>query len=202
MATLDTRIQFTKSRLYDAMTELLGKKAIGFITIKELCEAAGLNRGTFYLHYSAPMDVLRELQEELLGGGMLEFSGGENVLAEKLSGSVRLIRNNTAEMEIPFTHGYTGAPLYGPQTPADYGQHRGVGAAEMAWSMICDRPHRASAELGLHTMELLCGLDKSSKEGAVYSMTTSFELPRALEPGHTDLILGGVRGGAEASLAK
>ena len=84
MAVLDTRIQFTKSRLLAAMTELLGRKAIGFITIKELCEAAGLNRGTFYLHYSAPMDVLRELQEELSGGGMLDFSGGEALLAEKL----------------------------------------------------------------------------------------------------------------------
>ena len=84
MGNVDTRIQFTKSRLYAAMTELLGKKAIGFITIKELCETAGLNRGTFYLHYSAPMDVLREMQEELSGDGMLDFSGGEEQLAEKL----------------------------------------------------------------------------------------------------------------------
>ena len=136
----------------------------------------------------------------------LVIYGTEGILKpgdpNSFSGSVRLIPKNTPEMKIPFTHGYTGAPLYGPETPADYGQHRGVGAAEMAWSMICDRPHRASAELGLHTMELLCGLDKSSNEGAVYNMTTSLELPRALEPGHTDLILGGVRGGAEASLAK
>lgn len=77
MENVDTRIQYTKSRLYAAMTELLGKKAIGFITVKELCEAAGLNRGTFYLHYSAPMDVLRELQEELSREGLLDFTGDE-----------------------------------------------------------------------------------------------------------------------------
>lgn len=80
----DTRIQYTKSRLYTALTKLLGEKAIGFITVKEICETAGLNRGTFYLHYSAPIDVLREMQEELSGDGMLDFSGGEEVLAEKL----------------------------------------------------------------------------------------------------------------------
>lgn len=118
------------------------------------------------------------------------------------NGSVRLIRNNTREMELPFTHGFTGAPIYGPETPADYGQHRGVGAAEMAWSIIGGRPHRASAELGLHTTELLCGLDAASRTGTVYNMTTSFVQPEPLEPGHTDLILGGVRGGAEAALIK
>ena len=65
------------------------------------------------------------------------------------NGSVRLIRNNTQETEMPFTHGFTGSPLYGPETIADYGQHRGVGAAEMAWAMIGHRPHRASAGLAL-----------------------------------------------------
>lgn len=40
MANPDTRIQYTKSRLYAALTELLEKKAIGLITVKELCEAA------------------------------------------------------------------------------------------------------------------------------------------------------------------
>ena len=43
---------------------------------------------------------------------------------------------------------------------------------------------------------------ESPEEGVVYDMTASFTVPRALEPGHTDLILGGVRGGAEAALAK
>lgn len=117
-------------------------------------------------------------------------------------GSVRLIRDNAPEMEIPFTHGFTGSPIYGPETPADYGQHRGVGAAEMAWAILRDRPHRASAEMGLHTMELLCNLDCSAKESIVYEMTTTFLQPAPLPSGYTDLILGGIRGDAEASLVK
>ena len=45
---------------------------------------------------------------------------------------VRLVRNNAPEAELPFTHGFTGSPIYGPETPADYGQHRGTGGAEAA----------------------------------------------------------------------
>ena len=117
-------------------------------------------------------------------------------------GSVRLIRNNTKEAELPFTHGFTGSPIYGPETPADYGQHRGVGAAEMAWAILQNRRHRATAELGLHTMELLFGLDRSSREGIVYRMTTSFDQPAPLKPGFTDLVLGGTRCDAEGSLVE
>ena len=115
-------------------------------------------------------------------------------------GYVKLIRNNTKEVEMPFTHGFCGSPLYGPQTSADYGQHRGVGAAEMAWAMLGKRPHRASAEMGLHTLEVLYGLERSSKEGMTYCLTTTFQQPAPLPDGYTDCILGGVRAGAEGSL--
>ena len=107
------------------------------------------------------------------------------------------------EVELPFTHGFTGETLYGPETPADYGQHRGVGAAEMAWAIRNGRPHRASAELGLHTMELLLGIDRSAQTGRVYDMTTSFDLPAPLRSGYTDRVLGGsLRADAEASLMR
>ena len=101
---------------------------------------------------------------------------------------------------MPFTHGFTGSPLYGPETPADYGQHRGVGATEMAWAILGCRPHRASADMGLHTMEVLHGLELSSREEKVYRMTTTFQQPAPLPSGYTDQMLGGMRGDAEGSL--
>ena len=118
----------------------------------------------------------------------------------RFDGYVKLIRNNTQEVEMPFTHGFCGSPLYGPQTPADYGQHRGVGAVEMAWAIVGNRPHRASAEMGLHTSEILFGLERSSLEERTYHMTTTFQKPAPLPDGYTDCILGGVRAGAEGSL--
>ncbi len=134
----------------------------------------------------------------------LVIYGTEGILKlgdpNRFDSSVRLIRNNAPETVMPFTHGFTGAPLYGPETPADYGQHRGVGAAEMSWAMIGHRPHRASAEMGLHTMEILHGLDVSSAEERVYRMTTTFNQPAPLPAGYTDQILGGMRCDAEGSL--
>ncbi len=44
------------------MLQLLEQKPIGMITVKALCDAAGLNRGTFYLHYTEPIDVLKEME--------------------------------------------------------------------------------------------------------------------------------------------
>lgn len=137
----------------------------------------------------------------------LVIYGTEGILSlgspNNFNGFVRLMRNDSKEVELPFTHGFKGETLYGPETPADYGQHRGVGAAEMAWAILGNRPHRASVELGLHTMELLLGLDRSSAGGNVYEMTTTFAQPLPLQAGFTDRILNGsLRGSAEASLVK
>lgn len=62
MKNMDTRVQYTKARFHEAMLEMLEQKPIGSVTVKALCDAAGLNRGTFYLHYAEPIDVLREME--------------------------------------------------------------------------------------------------------------------------------------------
>lgn len=101
--------------------------------------------------------------------------------------TVKLIRVGEGECEIPLTHGYKGCPLYGEPTPYDWGGNRGVGAAELAWSLrLGKRPNRVGKELGLHTMEVLCGIDISSETGKVYEMTTTFDLPRPLPSGYLE----------------
>lgn len=44
----------------------LREKSIDKITIKEICEAAGLNRGTFYLHYDYPAALLSDIENQFL----------------------------------------------------------------------------------------------------------------------------------------
>lgn len=44
----------------EALISLLEKKNYEFITVKELCEKAGVNRSTFYLHYETMDDLLSE----------------------------------------------------------------------------------------------------------------------------------------------
>ena len=51
----NTAIRFNK-----ALLSLLEKKPFAYITISEICEKAGVNRSTFYLHYENTSDLLNE----------------------------------------------------------------------------------------------------------------------------------------------
>ena len=57
---------FNTALLMDqALLLLLEKKDLEFITIKEICQKAGVNRSTFYLHYENIMDLFQEAVEML-----------------------------------------------------------------------------------------------------------------------------------------
>ena len=50
----------TALRMNEALISLLEKKDLEFITVKEICETAGVNRSTFYLHYETISDLMNE----------------------------------------------------------------------------------------------------------------------------------------------
>ncbi len=50
----------TAAKMDEALLTLLEKKDFAYITVKELCETAGVNRSTFYLHYETVDDLLAE----------------------------------------------------------------------------------------------------------------------------------------------
>jgi predicted dehydrogenase len=64
-------------------------------------------------------------------------------------------------------------PLGDPPLP----QFRGVGAAEMVWALRAGRPHRASHELALHTLEVMSGAIASSEEHRAIELRST--CPRA-----------------------
>jgi AcrR family transcriptional regulator len=49
-----------------AFMELLRQKPIQSISIRELCDQAGINRGTFYTHYTDIHDLLRQIEDEMM----------------------------------------------------------------------------------------------------------------------------------------
>ena len=53
----------TASLMDEALILLLEKKEYSFITVKEICVKAGVNRSTFYLHYETIDDLLSECIE-------------------------------------------------------------------------------------------------------------------------------------------
>ena len=50
----------TAIKMDEALISLLDKKDFEYITIKEICDTAGVNRSTFYLHYDNTSDLLKE----------------------------------------------------------------------------------------------------------------------------------------------
>lgn len=50
----------TASYMDEALLALLENKNFEFITVKEICQKAGVNRSTFYLHYESMNDLLEE----------------------------------------------------------------------------------------------------------------------------------------------
>ncbi len=50
----------TALRMNEALLAILEKKDFEYITIKEICEKAGVNRSTFYLHYQNTRELLDE----------------------------------------------------------------------------------------------------------------------------------------------
>lgn len=50
----------TARRMDDALVSLLSEKELAYITVKEICDRAGVNRSTFYLHYETIADLLAE----------------------------------------------------------------------------------------------------------------------------------------------
>lgn len=46
----DARVRYTCKVIQDAFLDILKEKPISRITVKEVCDKAEINRGTFYKH--------------------------------------------------------------------------------------------------------------------------------------------------------
>lgn len=57
----------TAVRMDEAFLSLLEEKDFAYITVKDICEKAGVNRSTFYLHYETINDLLSESIRYLYG---------------------------------------------------------------------------------------------------------------------------------------
>lgn len=56
----------TAKKMDEAFLALLDKKDFAYITVKDICETAGVNRSTFYLHYETIDDLLKESAEYII----------------------------------------------------------------------------------------------------------------------------------------
>lgn len=84
-----------------------------------------------------------------------------------------LQKPNNDPVNFPFSHGYRE-------------NSRGLGAAEMAWSIVKNRPHRASMEMAYHVFELIHGMYISADTNAIYTLKSTFDQPAMLPTGYLD----------------
>ncbi len=105
------RVRLTKKLLKSSLTELLKTKSIYSISIRELCERAGINRSTFYKYYENQFDLLSEMEHDMLELSMEALSAPANTgfqplckicryLEENLQLS-RLLINNNVDPKFP-----------------------------------------------------------------------------------------------------
>lgn len=59
------RVALTKQLLKESLIRLMETKSLQKISVSELCKNAGINRATFYNHYTTPSDILKEIGNEM-----------------------------------------------------------------------------------------------------------------------------------------
>lgn len=77
--SIDRRIRRTKRLIKDALLVLLRDKNLSQITVSELCEAADINRKSFYNHYADIHTVLGEIEDDYVQK-ISSFLNQENIL--------------------------------------------------------------------------------------------------------------------------
>jgi len=79
---------FNTASLFDeTLIILLNEKDIEYISVKEICEKAGVNRSTFYLHYETIDDLLNETLEYIINKFTTYFNKDSKDFIEKINTS-------------------------------------------------------------------------------------------------------------------
>ncbi len=84
MTRAESKYFNTAARMDEAFLTLLEKKDFEYITVKEICKKAGVNRSTFYLHY----ETIGDLLSECISRADEEFMSCFNMTAENFAGSI------------------------------------------------------------------------------------------------------------------
>lgn len=71
----DRRVRLTKRAIRESLVELMQERPISKISVKMICEAADINRSTFYAHYTDQYDLLKKTQQEVMEGFSQQILG-------------------------------------------------------------------------------------------------------------------------------
>ena len=92
------RISLTRRLLQEGLLRLLEHEKLEQISVTALCKEAGINRATFYNHYSSPAALLEEMEQNLVRE-LRQINGSaetlEDILNQTEQSCIMLKENST-----------------------------------------------------------------------------------------------------------
>lgn len=120
-------------------------------------------------------------------GPSLELFGTDGSLAGPtpnfFDGSVQVCNTDTPWREVSTAAWAFGQTNYLLPDGSRVANYRGLGAIEMAASILTGRPHRANADLAFHVLEVLVAIERASTSGQRQCINTSIDRPIPLPRG-------------------
>jgi AcrR family transcriptional regulator len=74
--------QLTRAKLIDAARTLFAERGYTAVRVEDIAAAAGCGRATFYLHFTAKVDVLRALARDTVPSSVDSYHKLDNILGE------------------------------------------------------------------------------------------------------------------------
>jgi len=99
---MNQRIMLTKTLLKNALTHMLQEQNIYQISIRDLCQRAGINRSTFYKYYGSQFDLLAEMEQDLLNDISVFLSEEKDRSHQPLEQVLRYLENNIEFVRLLF----------------------------------------------------------------------------------------------------
>ncbi len=94
----DMRVKLTKKMIRDAFLNKLTKKSLREITVKEVCEAAEINRATFYKYYRDCYDLVAQISDGMLKEYEASLDRIDYFEIESLTGAILDIIDSNSDL--------------------------------------------------------------------------------------------------------
>lgn len=107
----DKRVCHTIHALQTALIQLLQEKNINRISVRELCERAGVNRSTFYVYYKCIDELMEEIEQDV-------YAHLERIFQNENSGLIQIqrmmefVRENRVLVQVVLQHSISGAMMH------------------------------------------------------------------------------------------
>lgn len=96
----------TKENIFSTAVGLIKEKGYGAVTVSEICDRAGIAKGTFYVHYASKEDIIRESYYSDMGAFISQRYAAFLERAPDSGGGERILRFLSLELEFAEYAGY------------------------------------------------------------------------------------------------